>query len=131
MSEAFSVTQILAILIGLYFLAAGIGLITDSKTFAGMMKTMKDQPVFGYLGGLIAFAVGGAIVATHNDWSSVLSGFVSLIGWVALIEGILLIAFRKWFVGLFTRLNISAGFAKLMGIGTAIAGAVLIYAGIG
>ena len=66
------------------------------------------------------------MVAVHNDWNGLLSGFISLIGWVALGEGVLLLAFRKWFLGLFDRLTLSMGFVTTMGIATMIAGVVLL-----
>jgi len=131
MLENLTTTQMLAALMGLYFLAAGTGLLVGRKELSAMFKDLSDQPVLGYLGGFIAFAVGGAIVAVHNNWSDFLSGFVSLIGWIALAEGVLMLACRKWFLGLFERLTLSEGFATAMGLGTLVAGIVLLWAGLG
>ena len=121
-------TQILAALIGVYFLAAGVGLLVDRNNASELMRELTAQPMFGFLGGIIAFAIGGAIVAVHNNWGSLLSGFVSLVGWMSLAEGVLMLACRKWFLDLFTRLALSPGVVTVFGLGTLIAGAMLVTA---
>ena len=126
MLENLTTTQFLAGLIGLYFLAAGPGLLSDRNSFSGLLKELNTQPMLGYLGGIIAFAIGGAIVGVHNDWSSLLSGFVSLVGWISLAEGVLMLACRKWYLGLFTRIALSPGLVTAFGLGTLIIGVVLI-----
>ncbi|MGI9407910.1 MAG: hypothetical protein ACR2O4_16155 [Hyphomicrobiaceae bacterium] len=130
MIENLSTTNTLAALIGLYFLAAGTGLLVERIRMSAMLRELCEQPMLGYLGGLIAFAIGGAIVAVHNDWSSFLSGFVSLIGWIALAEGVLMLAVPKWFLGLVERWALSTGFVATMGAATLIAGAALLIAGL-
>jgi len=130
MLEQYTATQILAALIGLYFVAVGIGLLTDRKTLPKMLKELQEQPFLGYLGGVLAFVIGGAIIAVHNNWSGLLSGFVSLVGWVSLAEGVLILAFRKWFLGLWGRLTFSPGFVGAGGIASVIAGVLLIWSGL-
>jgi len=115
---------------GLYFVAAGTGLIASRDELQGMFRDLAGQPALGYLGGLIAFGIGGAIVASHNIWGDILSGFVSLIGWIALAEGVLMLSARKWFLGLFERMTLSRGFATGMGVATIAAGAALLWAGL-
>ena len=127
MLENLTTTQFLAGLIGLYFLAAGVGVLSERNNFSGLLKELNTQPMLGYLGGIIAFAIGGAIVGIHNDWSSLLSGFVSLVGWISLAEGVLMLAYsRKWYLGLFTRIALSPGLVTVFGLGTLIIGVVLI-----
>lgn len=130
MLEHYTATQILAALIGLYLLAAGIGLLTDRKAVSKMLKELTEQPLLGYLGGVIAFVIGGAIIAVHNNWSSLLSGLVSLVGWISLAEGVLMLAFRNWFLGLWGRLTFSPGFVGAGGIASVVAGVLLIWAGL-
>ena len=86
------------------------------------------QPMFGFLGGIIAFVIGGAIVGVHNNWNSLLSGFISLVGWMSLLEGVLMLAFRKWFLGLFARLTLSSSTVSAFALATITLGVVLISA---
>ena len=121
-------TQILAGLIGLYFVSAGIGLLIERPGMQAMFDELKASAMLGYMGGILAFAIGGTIVAIHNDWSSLLAGFVSLIGWISLLEGALLLAFRRRFLALFDGWMLSASFVAGMGGVTILVGALLWFA---
>jgi len=121
-------THTLAALIGLYFFAAGIGLLVERNNAAELMRELTSQPVLGFLGGIIAFAIGGAIVGVHNNWDNLLSGFVSLVGWMSLIEGALMLACRKWFLGLFARLTLSSSIVTTFALGTMLVGMMLVSA---
>lgn len=121
-------TSTFASLIGLYFVAAGIGLLIDRDLPRRVIAELRDQAVLGFLGGIVAFVVGGTIVAVHNDWSGWLAGFVSLVGWAALAEGVLILAFRKWFLGLFSGFDLSRNVIFGFGAGTASLGVLLIVA---
>ena len=121
-------TETLAALIGLYFLAAGVGLLGNRYDITKMFDHLKSQPMLGYLGGLLAFAIGGALVAVHNDWSGWLAAFVSLVGWVALAEGVLMLAIPGWYLGLFDGLARKPGLIQGLGWLTVGLGAILMAA---
>ncbi len=125
-----SSTHILASLIGLYFIAGGMALLSDRKTLAGMMHALKAQPVLAYFGGVMAFTIGGAILAVHSSWDGLLAGFVTLVGWVALIKGVLLIAAREAFMRVADKFNYEGMTGTIMA-GVIIAlGALLIIASV-
>ena len=123
-----TLTETLAALIGLYFSAAGIGLLVDRDNLSKVMNELIEQTMLGYFGGILAFIVGGAIVSLHNDWSTLLSGFVSLVGWISLAEGVLILAFRRQFLGIFSKIALSPGLMTVFGLGTLIAGIVILAA---
>ena len=130
MLQNLTTTETLASLIGLYFLTAGIGLLTDRIDMAKMFDELNNQPLLGYIGGIMAFAIGGAVVAVHNDWSSVLAGIVSLLGWFSLAEGVLMLACRRWYLSWFGWL-LSDRFIKGMGLATTVCGVALLVAALG
>lgn len=121
-------TSTLASLIGLYFVAAGTGLLVDRDIFTKVIAELRDQTVLGFIAGIVTFVIGGAIVAIHNDWSGLLAGVVSLVGWLALAEGVLMLAFRRWFLGLFLGFDFSPRAITAFGAGTTILGLLLILA---
>lgn len=120
------ITNTLASLIGLYFVAAGAGLLVDRNAIPTLLSEMKDQAFLGYIAGILAFAIGGTIVAIHNDWSGLIAGFVSLFGWIALIEGVLMLAARKWFLGMILRVNLTERVITGFGVGTLCLGVLLL-----
>ncbi len=102
-----SLTEFLALAFGLYMIAAGVGLLYEGENYNQIIVEFKDNAAIGYIAGIMVFALGVVIIRVHNDWSSVVAGVVSLIGWVALIEGVLMLAFRRAFLGFFTKINFS------------------------
>jgi len=119
-------TNTIASLIGLYCVAGGVGLLVDRSFYAQAIANLLDQPMLCYIGGILTFVVGGTIVSVHNDWSNLLSGFVSLFGWIALAEGVLILAFRRWFLGRVSRLNLSSGVITAFGAGTVCLGLIVV-----
>ena len=124
-----TLTEILARILGLYMLAAGIGLALNSTNLEKMMEEMRQSRFAFYLGGLIAFAIGATIVSLHNDFSGPLAIFISLIGWVSLAEGVVILAFPKVMQAFADKLVGLIGFAKILGVAVAVLGAVLLALG--
>lgn len=131
MFESLTLTHGLGAIIGLYFLAAGLGLFCNRAQVGQMFRDLQDQPMLGYLSGVLAFAIGAAMVGVHNDWSTWLSSFVSLVGWITLLEGTLLLAVRNWFLGLFGGWFHSDGFLKIISSATMVGGVLLLWFALG
>jgi uncharacterized protein YjeT (DUF2065 family) len=124
-----TLTEILARIFGLYMLAAGTGLALNGADLPKMLEEMRQSRLAFYLGGLIAFAIGAATVSLHNDFSGPLAIFITLFGWVALAEGVIMLAFPKamrTFAGKFVAMT---GTARIWGAGVAAFGVVLLIAG--
>jgi uncharacterized protein YjeT (DUF2065 family) len=126
MFSSLSLTDFLALMFGLYLLAAGIGLFLDGDEYHAMLEEFNENPALGYIGAILVFALGVVVVRLHNDWSSFMSGFVSFLGWAMLVEGVLLLAFRRQFLGFFMRLKLSEKTYSLFGLFAMIAGAILM-----
>ena len=124
-----TLTETLARIFGLYMLAAGIGVALNSANMSRMLEEMRQSAFAFYLGGLVAFAIGAAIVSLHNDFSGPLAIFITLIGWVALAEGVIMLAFPKVMQSFADRMVGLIGSGKVWGIGVAVLGAVLLVLG--
>jgi len=121
-----AVTNVLAALIGLYFICGGIAILSDRRAMTGMMQALIDQPVLGYFGGVMAFVIGGTILAVHSSWEGWLAGFITLVGWISLIEGALLIAARQPFLQLVSKLKFDGRMGGVFGAATCGIGIVLL-----
>ncbi len=130
MIETLSTTQILAVFIGLYMVAAGIGFLTGRGSYASLIDELRDNTALGYVTGAFVFALGAAMVAVHNLWTGPLAIVVSLIGWGALIEGVLLLAIRRTFLGLVKVVPFTPATMVPFGIAAIVLGAVLAIAGL-
>jgi len=124
-----TVTEIFARIYGLYLLAAGIGLIADRALYTRAVAEFRDSPALVLLGGIAAFLIGAATVSLHNVWTGWPAILISLIGWIALIEGLLYIAARPLMTRLIARLSIPPSVATAIGIVVALIGLALLWAG--
>lgn len=105
MATATLLTLQLAILIGLYECAAGLAGLTGQIDWADLVAEFERAPGLTFVTGFLAFAIGGTMVMVHNHWTDPLAIIVSLVGWIALAEGLLvmvrpaaLMAFARPFV---------------------------------
>ena len=130
MIETFSVTQILAVFIGLYWVAAGVGLLHSHKNFATMIEEYRENTALGFLAGAFTFALGAAMVAVHNIWTGPLAIVVSLLAWLTLIKGALLLAFRRPYLDLMKGLSFTEATVTPYGIAIIVLGAILAIAGL-
>ena len=130
MIETLSVTQILAVFVGLYMVAAGIGFLTGRGSYATLIDELRDNTALGYVTGAFVFALGAAMVAVHNLWTGPLAIVVSLVGWGALIEGVLMLAIRRTFLGLVKVVPLTPATLVPFGIAAIVLGAVLAIAGL-
>ena len=128
MSADATLTDFLARIFGLYMLAAGTGLALNNHNLPKMLEEMR-QPFLFYLGGLMAFAMGAVIVGVHNDVSGPLAIFITLIGWVALAEGVIMLAFPKVLLAFADRMLGLMDSGRVWGIAVAALGAVLLMIG--
>ena len=128
MIEALSVTQILAIFIGLYMVAAGIGLLTEPNSYTVMVDELRANTALGFLTGAFAFALGAAMVAVHNLWTGPLAIVVSILAWWTLIKGALLLSVRHRFINFANIAPFKTGASFAIAI--VVLGAVLIFAGL-
>ena len=128
MIQSYSTTEVIAALIGLYMLAGGVGMLADRDVSSKVIRETADSPALGYLAGILAFTIGAAIVAAHNRWGTPLEIVVSVIGWAALVEGVLMLALRRPFIGFFARLALSETMLRIFAGLTVVFGVVLLYA---
>lgn len=92
--------EIIARIIGPVYLIAGIGMVVNADFYRRMVEDFTKSPALICLSGYFATIFGLLILAFHRSWATDWTVLVTLIGWVALLEGaVLLIA-----PGLFDRI---------------------------
>ena len=90
----------LAEAIGLYCLAAGIGMLTAPTRWRAILDDIERIPGLTYAFGAVAFAVGVAILIAHHVTHDPLGLIVTIIAACAAIEGLVLIAAPTVFIAI-------------------------------
>jgi len=79
------------------YLAVGVGMLVDKKYYAKLFDgIMKDMTAM-YVGGFMALIIGFTLVTFHNDWVKSWEVLVTILGWLALVKGVMLLAFPTTF----------------------------------
>ncbi|MEE2691220.1 MAG: DUF2065 family protein [Pseudomonadota bacterium] len=124
-----TLTLSLAKAMGVYMIAAGLSGFIAPDRWRQILDRFRADAALTYISGAFVFALGVAIVMAHNIWTDPLSGAVSLIGWVAAIEGIVLIVAPKPLLDVSASL-MRPGATKLFAGFSLILGAALLLAGL-
>ncbi len=123
-------TAWIAVFIGLYALASGIGEWRQAGGWDRMLDEIEGSRALQYLIGLACVAIGAAIYLANplygNDWLSFVLG---MIGGLVVLEGLLLLALPDRFLPFAWQLlekigRIGPGVAVAVGLALFLAGAV-------
>lgn len=89
-------TIFLAQLIGPAVLAVGLGIFFSRSYYNKVYRGLQNETLAVLMGGLTVLIAGIVIVLTHNVWDSLLAGIISLIGWLSILKGLMLIILPRW-----------------------------------
>ena len=81
-------TEFLLRLFGPVFLVIGVGMVLNPKQYVTMFKNLKTDTITFYLIAVMPLSIGIVLVQVHNVWNTLDEVLVSLIGWAALVKGI-------------------------------------------
>lgn len=85
-------TIFLSRLIGLFILVLSLSLLADKKSSVEAVAALVHERPLLLIIGMMGLLAGLAMVLTHNVWSGgAVPVIVTLIGWVILVRGVLLI----------------------------------------
>lgn len=113
---------------GVIYLALGLGVLINSNYYKKVFQDLLHNTAFVLIGGAASLAIGIAIILGHNVWESSWVILVTIIGWLAIVKGALLLVLPRS-VSLFESWYQNKSFITLTGVGALILGAVLCYFG--
>ncbi|MFW6027841.1 MAG: hypothetical protein ACOC91_03450 [bacterium] len=125
-----SMTETLARIFGLYMIAAGTGVLFSRSLYSRMIDELRNGVTLAYVTGILAFSVGAVTLSLQEDWSTPRSAVISLIGWLALVEGLLLLAVPRPFLNALARIRIKGAVISGLGAATVLLGAWLLVSGL-
>jgi hypothetical protein len=133
MAHGADISAWIAFFVGLYALAAAAGELRSPNTWWTMLKDFERSPAQRFLTGLVALSLGATIYLVNpwrpDDWLSIA---VSVVGGIAVAEGLLILAAGERFLRLGRALlgrggRGWAGFAALFGIAAIVVGMTRLH----
>lgn len=95
---------LVARILALTYAAAGIAALSGKLAFGDIMKDFERSPGLTFVTGYITLILGTLLVTYHNIWTTDWTVLITIIGWMSLIKGVMLIAFpgylgwfRTWY----------------------------------
>jgi hypothetical protein len=85
---------------GLAYVAVGIAGVTQQVSFQKLVENFTESPALLLLSGFLATVLGFLLVTFHNEWIMGWSVIITIFGWLALIKGIMILAFPGAFNGI-------------------------------
>jgi hypothetical protein len=89
------ISILVAKMAALVYLSVGIGALSGKVNVKELFDSFSKSPGLTYLGGFVALIAGVALVQYHNFWVNDWTVLVTILGWLAVIKGVTLIAFPQ------------------------------------
>lgn len=113
--------------LGIIYLAVGLGMIINTKDYKKMISDFSENNSVKYISGVLALFVGYLLVTffSSDSWNSTL--VLTVIGWIAIVKGVLILIFPKLMNKIIKRIKERLIFS--IGILAVVLGIVFIYLG--
>jgi hypothetical protein len=119
----------IARVLGLCYLTIGLSLLFNRRALEAVVEDFCKNAALVFYGGLFSLVIGIVIILTHNVWSARWTVIVTVIGWLALLKGIWIIAFPDNVAKVIQTYRKNKKMLALHSIVALILGAVLSYFG--
>ena len=113
----------------LAYITIGIGILINPGFYKKLFEDFIENAAVLYLGGVMALAIGYLILAFHNTWTKDLSVIITIVGWLALIKGILILIRPKIIIALSKAMVQKESILKIEAIAVIILGLAFAFLG--
>lgn len=124
-----TVAELTAALVGPYLIAVALAIVLNGEAFRAMLAEAVESRAFIFIAGLIAVAIGAALVKLHNVWVWDWPVLVTLLGWASLAGGFLRVIWPDAAIALARRTLDHPRAMNAMAIIALVVGAVLVNVG--
>ena len=119
----------IAQIIGLLFSIDAVGLLINTATYRRMVEEFTESPALCYLGGILALFFGLFILNFNNTWTADWTVIITIIGWLSVVKGVLLIVFPKVYLNFSNWMRMGDAMMRYIGIIYLLLGLFLTFKG--
>jgi hypothetical protein len=116
-------------LIGLAYLAIGVGMLLNQELYKKVFTDFVENKAILYMGGVMALVIGYLLVTFHNVWVCDWTVIITVVGWMALIKGMVILIRPSWIIDLTKAIVNKERFLKIEGIIVTVIGVLLLFLG--
>lgn len=122
-------SMVLARIMGPTFVVAALHLFLYRKHVQKVMDELMSSEAGMFYGAYAALVMGLIVVTFHNMWEGDYQILITLIGWIAVIKGVLLMLWPRAAKNVIVYFQKSDGMIALGGLISLVIGGYLSYAG--
>ena len=111
------------------YIAIGIGILLNPDFYRKLYEDFIVNNSTLYIGGVMGLVIGYLIVSFHNTWTMDWSVIITIIGWIALIKGILILIQPKMMITLIKARLKKENILKIEAIAVIIIGLAFSFLG--
>ena len=104
------------------YITVGIGIFINPGFYKKLFEDFIENAAVMYLGGVIALVVGYLILSFHFTGTRDISYIITIVGWLALIKGILILVWPKIIIALSKAIQQKESVLKIEAIAVIILG---------
>jgi hypothetical protein len=114
------ISTLITKIISLIYIITGIGILAGTINFPEIINNLENSPAIRYMAGVAGIIIGVILVTYHNSWVGNWTILITLISWLFLIGGVVVVLLPRsisWGKGFLNN-------SKLLGIFMLVIGAV-------
>ena len=111
------------------YTAIGIGIFINPGFYKKLFEDFCENSSTLYIGGAMALVIGYLLITFHNTWTKDFSVIITVIGWIALIKGILILVCPKIIIKMTKAILGKGSNLKIQAIIVIIIGLLLAFLG--
>lgn len=116
-------------ILGLAYLAIGLGMLINPRFYSKMLNKMIDDEAVLFVTGLLVLVIGYFLAAYHNIWTGGWTIIITVIGWLALLKGLMMVIIPEKSVKLYNLIKISKAQLSVYGKIVLVIGIIFAYLG--
>lgn len=132
MSTAFHVenrTQGFARVLGPYLVIVAVVALAHASDMPALVTEFGRNPILSWVSGAFVLLSGLTVVALHQRWHGVAAIVVSVLGWLATLKGVLLLAIPQSYAAFGESMVRTAVWWQVLMVAVGVLGLFLTYAG--
>jgi hypothetical protein len=116
--------------LGLLYVAIGAGVLIDADYYKNMLDELFNNRLVLYFLGIAMIFLGGLFVGVSKNSFDFINQFIFFIGILAMIKGVLILAWPKYFIRLSRKFEQKDSTLKISSVLVILIGLIIIYFGL-
>ncbi|MFL5265256.1 MAG: hypothetical protein ACJ8AH_01465 [Stellaceae bacterium] len=124
-----TISKMIAGLIGPTLVAIAAGMLVNLGSFPALAEQISRDPGLIFVSGILLFVAGLAILRAHNIWAGGWPVLVTVLGWLAVLGGLLRMLFPTQLAAIAAAVGGSTGWIIVGAVVLLVVGAFLSFKG--